>query len=312
MSTSLPLNQLVFCVLDLRRTEAWWREGLGFLPSGGQRKGLRGARIGQMLKTEGAAMTQWTLVGRNECCQLRLLQFEDPVSQLLPDEFRACDLGYSRCGVWVADFDGSLQRLAGLGTRPLADPVGAIGRRRVCVRNPDGVYVELLEDDPLPAQNQRGRLDVPVALRYVSLSTSDLHQTLHYLTHGLGMRPAGTALHGPEHEMLWQLEGADCVSQVLQCGTGDSSLLLEVLHYRDPQPAGPPPNYRLCDQRLMAIGFGSTAGSAEAAEFLSQAEKHGGTRNAAPIDQGPTASRTICATTWTRTSSPMPSITTLS
>ena len=36
-NASLPLNQIAFAVIDLRRTEAWWREGLGFLPAGGNR-----------------------------------------------------------------------------------------------------------------------------------------------------------------------------------------------------------------------------------------------------------------------------------
>lgn len=34
MQAPIPLNQIAFAVLDLRRTDAWWREGLGFLPAG--------------------------------------------------------------------------------------------------------------------------------------------------------------------------------------------------------------------------------------------------------------------------------------
>ena len=34
-SIPLPLNQLAFSVIDLKTTERWWREGLGFLPAGG-------------------------------------------------------------------------------------------------------------------------------------------------------------------------------------------------------------------------------------------------------------------------------------
>ena len=30
-----PLNQIAFSVIDVHRTEAWFREGLGFLPAGG-------------------------------------------------------------------------------------------------------------------------------------------------------------------------------------------------------------------------------------------------------------------------------------
>jgi len=38
----LPLNQIAFSVVDLRRTEGWWCDGLGFLPAGGSRLMMRG------------------------------------------------------------------------------------------------------------------------------------------------------------------------------------------------------------------------------------------------------------------------------
>jgi len=63
----------------------------------------------------------------------------------MPADFRPCDIGYTRIGIWVADFDTTLTNLARLGTKPLTPAIGAFGARRVCVRNPDGVYVEIME-----------------------------------------------------------------------------------------------------------------------------------------------------------------------
>ena len=49
-----------------------------------------------------------------------------------------CDVGYARSGVWTADIDE---------TSPLSELLGITGARRACMRNPDGVYVEIMEDD---------------------------------------------------------------------------------------------------------------------------------------------------------------------
>ena len=63
-----------------------------------------------------AASTCWWLVDRNEVFQLELFQFEKPLAKLMPADFRPCDIGYTRIGVWVADFDAALRGLELLGT----------------------------------------------------------------------------------------------------------------------------------------------------------------------------------------------------
>lgn len=111
--TPIPMNQVAFAVLDLRRTEAWWREGLGFLPAGGTRLLFRPPLSdGKVQKLPGSAMTCWCMVGRNDWAQLEFFQYEKPISKLVPDDYRPSDLGYSRCGVCVEDFEASLRRLA--------------------------------------------------------------------------------------------------------------------------------------------------------------------------------------------------------
>lgn len=125
MSTSElqpPLNQVALSVLDPRRSEAWYCDGLGFLPAGGSS-----------------------------------LLMSGPIAKLMPADVRPCDIGYTRFGVHVADFDATLDRLARMGTTPLASAIGERGRRRVCVCNPDGISVEIMEDDPLPQPAGTGR-----------------------------------------------------------------------------------------------------------------------------------------------------------
>jgi hypothetical protein len=95
-----------------------------------------------------------------------MFQFERPVARLMADDFRPCDIGYARIGVWVADFDRTLTRLGRLDSPPLTEPLGPDGARRACVRNPDGVYVEIMEDDPLSgARLAPSRSACPVAVR---------------------------------------------------------------------------------------------------------------------------------------------------
>ena len=59
-------NQIAFSVIDLRLTELWWREGLGFLPAGGNRLLFRGPLIQRTVDLPGAAMSCWCMVARND------------------------------------------------------------------------------------------------------------------------------------------------------------------------------------------------------------------------------------------------------
>ena len=52
----------------------------------------------------------------------------------------------------------ALERAVASGTPPLSDPLGEPGARRACVRDPDGVLIELMEDDPrAPEPRERAR-----------------------------------------------------------------------------------------------------------------------------------------------------------
>ena len=95
-----------------------------------------------------SASTCWWLVDRQDLFQVELFEFRSPLVRRLPRDWRPCDIGYTTVSFWVADFEAALERAAAAGTAPLSDPVGEPGARRACVRDPDGVLVELMEDDP--------------------------------------------------------------------------------------------------------------------------------------------------------------------
>ena len=122
-----PLTQVAFSVVDLAATERWFREGLGFWPAGGSRRMMRGPLASSVQGLPRVASTCWWMVDRNEFFQLEMFQFERPLARLMAHDFRPCDIGYARIGVWVADFDQTLTRLARLGSPPLSDPIGPAG-----------------------------------------------------------------------------------------------------------------------------------------------------------------------------------------
>ena len=193
-----PLSQVAFSVVDLAATERWFREGLGFWPAGGSRWRMRGPLASSVQGLPRVASTCWWMVDRNEFFQLEMFQFERPLARLMEHDFRPCDLGYTRIGVWVADFDQTLTGLARLGSPPLSDPIGPAGARRACVRSPDGVYVEIMEDDPLAGSGLApSRSACPVAVRSVTLSVPDLARSEAFLSRGLGLERSDAALRAP-------------------------------------------------------------------------------------------------------------------
>jgi len=247
-----PLDQIAFSVIDLRRTERWFREGLGFLPAGGSSLLMSSPVAGRVQGLPGAASTCWWLVGRNPWFQIEMFQFRRPVAKLMPAGFRPCDTGYTRIGVHVSNFDVTLKNLQRLESHPIAPAVGDRGRRRACVRNPDGVYVEIMEDDPLPGAVP-GERECRAAMRSVTLSTPDLESTVDYLRAVTGREPADIDLHGEEHEALWGLQGARCRRAVFVCG----DVLVEAVQYLDPAGTPWPAGYRICDQGILNIAFGA-------------------------------------------------------
>lgn len=249
----MRLCQIAFSVTDLRRTHAWYRKMFGFVPSGGTRL-FRGYLTSKVQGLPRAASTCWWLMDQQDFMQLELFQFTSPPVRPLPDDWRPCDIGYTTVGLHVAGFDATLRRLAESGVRPITDPMGDPGARRACVRDPEGVLLELMEDDPrLPTSADRPRPQLPVAARSVTLSVADLEKARRFWVDTLGLTPADNLPpRPPEMEALWGLEGATCERLPLWAG----EILLELVQYTDPVGKPWPDGYRISDQGLLNIAFG--------------------------------------------------------
>ena len=278
-----PLCQVAFSVNDLRRTHAWYRDVLGFVPAGGTNL-FAGPLASRVQGLPRAASTCWWMVDRQDFFQLELFEFRSPPVRPMPRDRRPCDVGYTMLGVHVADLDAILERAERAGTPALSRPIGPAGARRTCVRDPEGVLVELMEDDPrTPTRRPRPRPAIPSTARSITLSVPDLDRSRRFFGDVLGLGIAqGMALHEPEHEALWGLEGAKRDSLVLSAG----DFLVELVHYAEPVGNPWPPGYRISDQGLLnvAIGFRSRA---ELHSVYERCRAAGHEGNSRPLTFGP-------------------------
>jgi len=249
----LPLSQIAFSVTDLARTHGWYQDVFGYVPAGGTNM-FRGAISARVQGVKGVASSCWWLVDQQDFFHLEMFAVERPEVRSLPADWRPCDVGYTTVGMHVADFDGTLRRLRERNTPPLTEPIGSGGSRRVCVRDPEGVLLEIMEDDPRgPWPRSRPRPEVPVVTRFVTVSVPDLEKARRTWVEALGLVTAdGARLHAPEHEALWGLSGTRRETLLLWAG----DLLVEVVHYLDPVGRPWPEGYRITDRGLLNIAFG--------------------------------------------------------
>jgi catechol 2,3-dioxygenase-like lactoylglutathione lyase family enzyme len=190
----MRLVQIALSCLDKARTRDWYVDVLGFLPAGEMTASdVRDAHdVGATQGVPGAALEVSWAIDRQSFFQLEFFQYQEPEVRVLPARWRPCDIGYTTIGVHVAAFDATLTRLAEASTPLLSDPVGPRGNRRVCARDPDGVLVELMEDDPrTPDPDRRSRPEVPVVTRSLTASVPDLERSRRFFEDTLGLRRAG-------------------------------------------------------------------------------------------------------------------------
>jgi catechol 2,3-dioxygenase-like lactoylglutathione lyase family enzyme/uncharacterized protein YndB with AHSA1/START domain len=251
--TELPLCQIAVSVSDVQRSQRWYRDIFGYQESGGTYMFIPLLGAADVQGVPEATSVCWWLMDRQDFFQLEFFEFSKPTPQPLPADWRPCDIGYTAFGIHVADFDGTLERLARRRVDLLSDPIGEPGSRRACVRDPDGVLLEIMEDDPRGAGERSRPYDVPVTTRFVTLSVPDLGQARRTWIEVLGLpEEKDIVLHTPEHERLWGLEGASRESFLLDAG----DMFIEVVQYTDPVGKPWPENYRISDHGILNIALG--------------------------------------------------------
>jgi catechol 2,3-dioxygenase-like lactoylglutathione lyase family enzyme len=232
---SPPLCQVALSTLDLEGTIAWYRNGLGLLSAGGREGG--GPVVAGLQGLPCSAFEVAWLVDRQASFQLEIFRFREPAPQAL--DRRETDIGYAGIGIHVDDLDAALRRLAELGSYPLPVPRRETGARRVRVRDPAGVDVELMEDDPREGgADRRTRPHVPSVIRSVTASVPDLPRARRFWRDTVGL--AEVEQPGPaERALLW---------------AGD--IALELVEHTEPRGRGWPAGYRICDRGIVNVAIG--------------------------------------------------------
>ena len=246
------LSQIAVSIMDLDASVAFY-EDLGYGQAGGTDR-MQGWPVSKIQGYKGVkACLRWLNDG-SPGFQLELFRYENPLARPMARDARPCDIGYCRMSLWVADLDAVLGRLEARGEHLVSDPRTYAGGKRACVRDPDGVYLELMEEDVLSPRADRSRDTSngrPVRTQALALSVPDLKQAERYFEGVLGMERARLELHTPEMEGMWGLEGAETKSSVLRCG----DFLLELVEYLSPRGKPRPSDEQMGDAGIWHIAL---------------------------------------------------------
>ena len=194
------------------------------------------------------------LVGRQERVQLEFFHLTNPAQRAQPEGWRACDLGWTRFGIAVPDLEAARQVLARWDIAVAGETALAGDAKRLAFRDPFiGCFVELIEDgDAVPGGMAERHHDADPSIVYATSSVSDLDAARAFYADTLGLDWVDDQpIHGPEHEALWQLDGAQSRSFVVKSG----SVLLEIVEYLDPRGQPRRPDHTVADQGIMNVAL---------------------------------------------------------
>ncbi len=248
------LCQIAISVLDIDASLSFYKNLLGYT-SNRKTQILKGPIPQKIQGYKGVkGLVHW-INDKSPFFQLELFQYHNPPARPMPSDVRPCDIGFCRLGIWVADFDTTVDRLKTNKVDFLTEPKGYDGGRRVGIKDPDGVVIEIMENDICnpSATHNRPLSSQPVRTRSLTLSVPDIEQAEKYFIGLLGMQKADITLHTPDMEELWGLAGAQVKSTLLWC----DDFLLELVEYLDPRGQAKPPDNHIGDAGLwhMALKF---------------------------------------------------------
>ncbi|WP_313314165.1 hypothetical protein [Stutzerimonas nitrititolerans] len=225
----------------------------------------------------------WWLVGGHKRTQLELFHLNNPVQRPQPRDWRCCDLGWSRFGIAMRDLDVARATLAQWQIPISAELTDSDGTRRLAFRDPFiGCFVELIEGYALVADASAPRHpDIDPTIVYATHSVSDLQAARSYYADTLEQEISEVnQLHGPQHEVLWGLDGARSESFLVRGG----SFVVEVVQYLDPLGRPVPEEYCVADQGLLNVALASY--ERDAAERVLHRIESAGYRSAQRITMG--------------------------
>ncbi|MGW2383845.1 VOC family protein [Streptomyces sp. NPDC001658] len=250
--SSMPVIQVSFSTLNLEATAAWYREVIGFLPGGAWQE-VTGPEAAAFLGFPACNADLMWLLDSTDLFQLEFFQFSDPAS--VPGSRRPDDAGWSLVGLYVDDLDAVLARLREAGSQ-VGPVLGDKPERRVCTRDPEGVWLELRERVPGVSLTRTIR-DAPVTTAFVRVVVTDLAGAQDFFCDALGLRDTGAVLHTEADEELWGSPATSATSCVLSAEGFHDGPVIELVQYETRVPRPLPEGYRVSDQGILNVAFGS-------------------------------------------------------
>jgi catechol 2,3-dioxygenase-like lactoylglutathione lyase family enzyme len=251
-SPGMALVQVALSSMHLVRSHDWYCRALGFVPAGPRRKREVPGR-GLVSGLPEAALDVWCLMGHDDWMQFEMFEFTRPRMRSLPTDWRPSDIGYSTIGIFTTDFEAAIDRIRRTSGRLLTNPIGDRGDRRVALRDPDGILLELIEND-VRTTHRIPRPDVPVGVRFVTMSVPDLQRSKQFWCNGLGFTETAMSLHNASHDALWGLSDVVKDSTVIAVG----SYFIELVQYHRPVARWRPAGCLFSDQGILNVAIGTS------------------------------------------------------
>jgi catechol 2,3-dioxygenase-like lactoylglutathione lyase family enzyme len=238
----LRIERIVITASNLDRTEAFYRDGLGFATVA--RKAVTDPAIGRLLGVDGPIDTLTMSLGRE---QVEFISFENR-GRGYPADSRSPDLWFQHFAVVVADMDAAYARLRTVGFKPISDggpqtlPKEDGGVRAFKFRDPDGHPLELLyfpTGQGRQVWHSQDQSLINLGVDHTAISVSDTHASMAFYRGLLGMKAAYEVTNkGAAQDRLDGIKNARVRITGLRPQSDDGAGI-ELLDYRN-EPRGRP------------------------------------------------------------------------
>jgi catechol 2,3-dioxygenase-like lactoylglutathione lyase family enzyme len=241
-AAALRIERIVITVSDLDRTEAFYRDGLGFKTVA--RKAIADPAIGRLLGASGPIDTLTMTLGRE---QVEFIRFKKP-GRTYPEDSRSPDLWFQHFAIVVSDMNAAYARLRTVEFKPISDggpqtlPKENGGVEAFKFRDPDGHPLELLyfpagQGREVWHSSDQGLVDL--GIDHTAISVSETPVSMAFYRGLLGMKAAYEVVNkGKAQDRLDGVENARIRITGLRPRSRDGAGI-ELLDYRN-EPRGLP------------------------------------------------------------------------